>query len=329
MRDLKVDTLRAVAILSILLAHSGVKYFIFNLRSFDVPLMAFCLGISYYYSSKDTSYFNYIKKRIKRLLLPTFLFLIILFDLFYIVDFLLDIPYQFNFNYIIHSFYMDTSYGYGWIMRTFFLICLIIPFFYKLGEKVSKVQSMILIFFFLVVIQYFLIRLGSFIPKDNQYYYEQILLIPFGYCPIVFLGILAKKINVKSGIKISFIMFFSLIISLYVYGFSGFNTFKYPPEAPYIFYGTMCSIVLWLLTQLFEFRNPKVINSIVFLSKNSQKIYFVHVFYIFIYEFYLRNTLQILNMWEFNYIYLLLTTLLTVFIINIIKIPKIIDKICS
>ena len=319
MRDLKVDTLRAIAIVSILLAHSGVKYFIFNLRSFDVPLMAFCLGISYYYSSKNVSYLRYVKKRIKRLLLPTILFLIILFSVFYMIDFFLNTPYHFDAHYIIHSFYMETSYGYGWIMRTFFLVSLSLPILYKLSEKASQLSSILLIFLGLVVFQCLLIYLEKAIPNDFQYWYDQIIPLSFGYCPIAFLGLVAKKINTKNGMKASLIMLIGLIISFSVLGFSGFNTFKYPPQAPFIFYGCFCAIVLWVIVHLVEFKNICVVNSIKFLSINSQLIYFVHVFFLFIYEFYLEETVPFLNKWELNYVYLLLSTILTVLLLNKVK----------
>ncbi len=63
-RNQKIDHLRALAILCIILAHTGLQGILFNLRCFDVPLMAFCLAISYYYSSKNLSYISYVKKKI-------------------------------------------------------------------------------------------------------------------------------------------------------------------------------------------------------------------------------------------------------------------------
>ncbi len=40
-RNQKIDHLRALAILCIILAHTGLQEILFNLRCFDVPLMAF------------------------------------------------------------------------------------------------------------------------------------------------------------------------------------------------------------------------------------------------------------------------------------------------
>ena len=82
-RNQKIDHLRALAILCIILAHTGLQGILFNLRCFDVPLMAFCLAISYYYSSKNLSYISYVKKRFTRLMVPTYISGVIIYITFF------------------------------------------------------------------------------------------------------------------------------------------------------------------------------------------------------------------------------------------------------
>jgi fucose 4-O-acetylase-like acetyltransferase len=314
MRDKRVDAMRALAILSILLAHSGVKGIIFNVRCFDVPLMAFCLGCSYSYSSKNISYFNYVKKRANRLLIPAWIFLILLYVFLFIVDYLTATPFQFDSNYLIHSFYMDSGFSYAWIMRTFFFVSLMVPLLFKLGQKANTFKSIVGIVALLLVIQIGFIKLLDYIPEQFQYTYAQLVPLAFGYLPIVFLGIVLPKVSNKDLWKMIITFFISLIASFYFLGASGFNTFKYPPRLPYVLYGCLCIVILWVILlrqkRLVDYFMPVI----SYFSTNSQNIYFIHVFYIYIYNFYLK--IPILDNWFFNFAYLLIMTMLTLTVIN-------------
>ncbi|MGX7099286.1 acyltransferase family protein [Globicatella sanguinis] len=84
-RDVSIDVLRSIGLLCIILAHVSAPKFVLQIRNFDVPLMAFIMGISFYLTNKN-KHFNlieYSKKRFKRLLFPTWKFLTIFFTFFY------------------------------------------------------------------------------------------------------------------------------------------------------------------------------------------------------------------------------------------------------
>ena len=74
-RDKKIDILRFIAMLCIILAHSQPNTFIFQIRNFDVPLIIILMGASFYISRKEIGFMDYVKKRFKRLVLPTWKFL--------------------------------------------------------------------------------------------------------------------------------------------------------------------------------------------------------------------------------------------------------------
>ncbi|KFN90233.1 hypothetical protein TMUPMC115_2021 [Tetragenococcus muriaticus PMC-11-5] len=67
-RDVRIDTLRALAILLIMYAHTRPPQWLYELRNFDVILMTFILGASYYLSTerkkKPKPYFSYFKRAI-------------------------------------------------------------------------------------------------------------------------------------------------------------------------------------------------------------------------------------------------------------------------
>lgn len=76
-RDLYIDFLRFIGISLIILAHVEAPSGITQFRSFDVPLMVFVSGLSF--STKGGGFWKYVWKRVKRLCIPVYLFLTILF----------------------------------------------------------------------------------------------------------------------------------------------------------------------------------------------------------------------------------------------------------
>ena len=72
-RDVRIDSMRAIAILLIMLAHVFPPKALSIPRMFDVPLMTFLMGMGMVISSfKKENYLSYVLKRAKRLLLPAF-----------------------------------------------------------------------------------------------------------------------------------------------------------------------------------------------------------------------------------------------------------------
>lgn len=313
-RNQKIDHLRALAILCIILAHTGLQGILFNLRCFDVPLMAFCLAISYYYSSKNLSYISYVKKRFTRLIVPTYIFLALLFTSLFFIAQITDTPYQFNIFYILHAFFMDTGYGYAWIMRTFFLVSLLMPFLYKLSKKYQHFVEILGIFTLLLILQIFLVYLIPYVPSSWQILYTQLVPLAFGYCPIALPGLLVFQLDRKKLLHLSIVILCYLSISFYLYGLHGLTYFKYPPQLPFILYGCFCGCFLWYMLAKYEGNFFAPFSN--YLSLHSQELYFIHIFYIYIYEFYLPKEGSLLNNWFFNFIYLLSMSLLTLFLIN-------------
>ena len=80
-RDYKIDILRFIAIICIILSHTKPPETIFLLRNFDVTLMVMIMGASFYLSNnnKNINYSNYIIKRFYRLIVSTWIFLFIFF----------------------------------------------------------------------------------------------------------------------------------------------------------------------------------------------------------------------------------------------------------
>ena len=79
-RDIKFDLMRIIGLAAIILAHTSPPWPISQLRNFDVPLMVIVSGAVFGLSSNNKiNYFHYLIGRTARLLLPTYIFLIIFF----------------------------------------------------------------------------------------------------------------------------------------------------------------------------------------------------------------------------------------------------------
>ena len=77
-RKNSIDILRCIALLGIIIIHCGpTSLIVQQLRGFDVPLMVFLSGVSYKISSNrnKSTYKQYLWRRFKRLIVPTWLFI--------------------------------------------------------------------------------------------------------------------------------------------------------------------------------------------------------------------------------------------------------------
>lgn len=130
-RDDTLDMLRGIGLFCIMLAHVGPPAFFFQLRNFDVPLMVLVAGSAFVMSTNHgpkTGYIEYITKRLIRLVIPTWIFLIVFFLLTLITSFIMQKAYPFPFFKIFSSFFPGMGIGYVWIIRVFLLVSLIVPF---------------------------------------------------------------------------------------------------------------------------------------------------------------------------------------------------------
>lgn len=116
MRDERIDLLRAFGLLMIILAHVEPPNYLFQLRNFDVPLMVIVAGLSFQRSFKAESYWSYLWGRIKRLVLPVWIFLSFYFFLEFLVGFPGTLPEG---KVVLSSYLLLNGIGYVWIIRVF------------------------------------------------------------------------------------------------------------------------------------------------------------------------------------------------------------------
>lgn len=160
-RDYNIDFLRTLGLLCVILAHVSAPEIIMRLRGFDVVLLVFVSGLSFLASKGDKqNYIIYLKKRICRLVFPTWKFLCIFFVFFEILLLINPIFPKFAIKDYLCSFLLLSGIGYVWIIRVYLLIAAVLPALKKILDKVG-VRKYLCILTMLYIVYEFLIRAVS------------------------------------------------------------------------------------------------------------------------------------------------------------------------
>ena len=199
-RDYKIDILRFIAIICIILSHTKPPETIFLLRNFDVTLMVMIMGASFYLSNnnKNINYRNYIINRFYRLIVSTWIFLFIFFIAFYIISLLTNTEYRFGLKSILESYLLieRTGYkgiGYVWIMSVFFLIAILNPIILYISNKIKYNRNYFIGLILIYILYLGLISINSKLSGVIKLIFENIIISLIGWGLIGSIGIRLKK----------------------------------------------------------------------------------------------------------------------------------------
>ncbi|HEY9692813.1 MAG TPA: acyltransferase family protein [Oculatellaceae cyanobacterium] len=201
-RDIRFDILKTLGLFCIILAHSNPPKIIFQLRNFDVPLMVIISGTLFSCSFQNQQYslFDYLKKRIPRLLAPVWLFLTFFFISSYFLYTIVGKNYPFSFKNIFESFLLLEGIGYVWIIRIFILMAIISPVFFRFYKYLNSDIR----FFSIISLAYACYEVIFDLTKNFQVSVNIInlfiknyffFIVPYGY--LLGIGIILTKINRK------------------------------------------------------------------------------------------------------------------------------------
>jgi len=293
-RNTNYDFLRFVGISCIILAHMGVPGIVFQTRNFDVPLMVLLSGVSFsqYSSVKYKYYKKYLYSRFLRLILPTWLCLII----YNLVNVLggNEIPGVQN---IVLQFALiggaDTGIGI-WIIRIFFLMAIAAPFLYFLNNNINNNWKFYLIMTAAYILYEVALSYSNLIFSDQ---FEKIInILVFFTVPYCFIFIYGLRINtfdkfsLKSHILISGIIFAVFCAKLYYENnrFIQTQQFKYPPQIYYLSFSLFISISLYYMLKFKSLVIDKL-KPVQFIGRSTLWIYLWHWFMIKLYNYFNLN----------------------------------------
>lgn len=307
-RNSTLDVLRFISILGIIIAHSNPPKWLFEVRNFDVTMMVLIMGASFYISTdgkKEIPYRTYLFKRFKRLILPTWSFLLAFFTIFFILSIINTHEFTFSLTKIIDSFTTFGGIGYVWIMRVFFIVALASPLIKKASNKFSNH----LIYFGLLIILYIvyegLIDLGnSYLSGAMHVYYTEILMYGIGYILVAAVGMRVVQLKRKELMYLALVTSAIFITIGVLMNFPSLQGYKYPPTMYYLTYGLSVSSISYLVMDTETIGSILVNRYTLFISRASLNIYFGHIIAIYLLRLYAENTVLDSNfIIEFTFIF--------------------------
>lgn len=290
----EIDYLRGLAMMAMILIHTTVFYvsnpvafFLWNYSQWAVPVFIFCSGYIYFQktqrvSSPDNqsvslsfrhsgilSFPGILKKRFLRLLIPYYIFLPFFFIVLVITN-----PHQLTFNYILQSIFLIGGVPVNWLVLLFLQFAILLPILLWIK---SRHRILFWTYSFLAVGSSIIFLFWK-VPFDWRYImwlpWSVILLFSFFY-------VKKRKKNVTFIILVlSFIIYLLSLFTVHSFGHSiNFYDNKYPPNLFVISFG-IAAISLFYVIMAFVAQNGpinrSIINMLIFLSRYSYSVYFIH-----------------------------------------------------
>lgn len=301
-----IDYLRGLSIIAIIVIHVIAWHdrailteytklpILFNLRDllqFSVVTIVMCSGFSLYLTHNKLSLnfkdlLQFYKKRITRILIPWWIFLIVFFSIHYVIKLIFNIELiDLSKNYIFYSFIMIGGIGFGWLVLLMLIISLIFPFLKYLYENSNKkiLFSVFTIAFVLSIILFKINTFDVFSFELNSINGMTLITfaIPFvlGWSIIYMVGFLLEQfynehLSIRKELQLTFGFVGMFILVNLIYNILNLNRQlylnKYPPTPYYLSFGLMITFVL--LTLFFSYKHfihVHLKNLLSFFSSNS------------------------------------------------------------
>lgn len=281
-RDSYIDFLRFGGLVLIFLAHVNSPNIIYQLRSFDVPLMVFVSGLCCLNSKTINNRKKYYQNRCSRIIIPVYLFLSFFFFISYLVG------KEYSFQQVICTFLLFNygSIGYVWIMKVFLLIMLVTPDLVRINKKLSNNNFLLFILVLFVINETLALIMPKVLSFNSKIFvlYNEYIPYVLSYSIIYLIGIRVSSISSRD---ISFLLrLFFLILCFGLLLYLLLNSlpinitpqYKYPPRFFFLIYGICVSVSFYYFRAFFSrFCYNKIL---VFMGQNTIWIYLWHIVFL-------------------------------------------------
>lgn len=276
-----IDFLRAVAIFGVIAIHvfslhlsSWVNIFLWNYLQFVVGAFILCSGYVLFARYKESfktvqSIFVWYKKRLFRLLIPYYTYLVIhIFLIFTFPRYFSGIGFNFSSGFWFNALFLTGGANHNWLVLLFVQLTIVFPFLikYQKFKIIYFIFSLVVSFiftFYLFPYQYY--RLVMWIPWSTLIYGAIFLSQQSGLKKIISVGI------------ISGVVYF--ILNFYLYSTHHLLKLidnKYPPNIYYLSYALFVSVIILLIGNSLFLRKSFIKQSYEFISRKSYELFFVH-----------------------------------------------------
>ena len=284
-RIVTLDFLRLLGVLVIMVAHAGPPFWLSQLRNFGTPLLIVASALTYraIYQTRPLPALPFYKKRLMKLLLPVWGFLLIFFPLIALAFHLRGEPFPFPPEKVWKSFLLFDGINFVWIFHVYLVLALFTP----VVLWANKLPVRNAVYFSSLAILYLgyelmLGRVLPTIPKPDKLFYNFIVFAPLVYLLLYLYGVRLATVSnrmllVISGI--SLVVFAYLAVGLYQEKgtFVPTQKFKYPPRLYYLSYAFFALHLIYLWTRNIKAFRPRFEAAIIWLSSNSLWVYLWHI----------------------------------------------------
>lgn len=306
-----IDFLKFIGITAIVLAHVSAPKWLTAIRSFDVPLMVIVSALLgeksiRRYDSNNKTGFAYCVDRIKRLLIPTWIFLVLYFVFTFLVTGSL-----YNVECYIASFAL-TRYGIGyvWVILIYLYSAVQIPVFYKVGDSKIALFSIAFIYVGYEVLCCLNIGVDNKLMDTTFYSF-----IPYGV--ITYLGYHMRRYCKKTKLAIGIVSVCLCVgLGIYYWLFYGepqsFGIMKYPARLYFLAYGVAIAVFLIVVCEKLKLKiyHNKIIR---FVAGNSLWIYLWHILMLDVYKM-----LGLPGLWYMKLMFVYVTATGMVLLVNLV-----------
>lgn len=308
-RKYYIDFLKFIGLLCLFFAHVDGPAWIENIRNFDVPLMVILSGMLGSMSINNVNSYEYIIKRVKRLVVPTWLFLVFFYTCMIVVG---PTP---TFLEVVKAFLFQRDSGIAggvWIIWIYLICAVFTPLINK--YKGSKLYW-ILLGFLLFINEIAIVEFPD-LTENRFLYYSFFSIIP--YVALLSIGLIYENLSKKKKISIILLSLLVCVMTL-VYarringGFPNLFEYKYPARLFYDSYGVFVSLLLYEVVYFIQDVLP-MSRVIEFISKHSLWIYLWQIMILTIINYVFR----IRELWLICYVILVVGSLLVTWIQNLL-----------
>lgn len=316
-RDERIDFLRAICTLTIVLAHVEAPFAINQVRAFDVVALVMISGMSLH-MARYSDFKKYIAKRLRKLLWPTYIMMAFVFVLSFTLCRVMSISQLYSADQILKSFLLlgTGSMGYVWIVRVYLAIAIATPMIRRVKD-VSFPHFCILLAGSSMVL-FVLYQVGKVIQNEAlanaylDYIYTDLVYIALAGIGYYIYG-KKKLLNVVFAISVGLFACYQLFLFFTDRGFIP-GEYKFPPQLYYCCYGIAVTLVL---IRALPNRGNVIVS---WLSKNSFSIYLWHIVMLRVYGVITKISVFGIfeNMWGVEYFCVTVGAIIATLLLNML-----------
>lgn len=203
------------------------------------------------------NYWQYLKKRTSRLIIPTYIFL----TAYFLLSWAIKGSHE-SLTTIVLSYTLIGGIGYVWIIRIFLLIMIVAPVLYRITTRLS-LSSLIAVLLLFLAVSDVLAALSTYTPIAVQRLLEIVVIPVLGYSVPYSVALRLKQTSKSKELTI--ILIFSFLFAAVCYYLQGesllINNYKTPPRTIYLCYGILVSILLYKMIVKTAISNSRILKT--------------------------------------------------------------------